>query len=1501
MPVGEGSRSPLPKGHGPQIKKVVKPKQAPPPKVVVRKTVGSTPKSVIQQNAAQAHRAYHSPQAKLAQKAQAAQVTAQTIGGNAKALRAYNAAQRIKAPKTPTAKVSVAKPVPFGSPTFKPTNPAMVFNQRDIIQPSALQSVIKAVTGVDPRSSHPGSLSNAAINSALFLVPGAAEARGAAEGISAARDAFRAGRGLEDSLHAGAAAAKDARAGATVAKASEAEQKAYYASKLARPEEVAAKSRATKIAEAAKAAPKKVVKSVAATPKQAARKATSVPFGPESRTARAIGAAPAHTLGAAAFPVKANYIAKAGYNQAAGFVNNPTKTLHQTVRVAEQFPAAAITPISAAVSSVRSGSLGPLEKFGQQTIDYAKLYADLAGPSGQAITQNQLGLIPAVTGIVGARALEKPVHDRLVRQVQSKFRDPVLSRKIKAKLDIARDPQRSAAERDQAFADAQKLVEGGKAERPLSRHMGRKRTSVTKATGRSTQESGTRRYGLHNAPRKKDIAKPLAKATRATLPGGLTQADLFPLLDSHGLLGHDNAFILTKLRQERDRLGPAPAGIAEHTVHARRVIDTILADPEKAMPLLDQLREAHAKTQTAVHLTRGKEVSGTSAITAADEAVQFQHIARMENITPSHSTVHPELRGLRTPNGKALADSNGNLLRLDNGKPAKVMNVDTALKGRASTFKGKVRKLEAQAFEAGKKTPRGRDLQAQADRLTALATTITDVVNRRSDANKLRVIANRVDAGQTLTRDDAQIAGNATAADLRAQADHLDTLDQASKQARHDEFMGHINKVMAEKPYSVPQYHHQVPVAQSRAAPAIRTHQRARLVAKEKFNQGFLAQSGTADLSGSQFWRNLNEQQKGLAERPMLRRFIQQEVVKVDGHRFLTPQEKITAFEQGKLPSDGAPLSPGDFAAAIQRDPALRAEYQAAQLRARAQVPLGTPAGRIEMWGRSKAAIDELKAQDTPSTGIPYKVARTLGRAESMAIIATSPVWFTLQLGASALWLAYSQPNPVVWVNAINHARELRKADPGTVSNMEGLMGSTRGGTGAHSLSLNAYLHGDPVVSTSRVMRFARDNPVARFGHLVAQNLKEGGPAIIANQLLEAKVRGIAGMMAQDQLLKDVAHQRVKQFVGDTSALTDEMAKQADALRKVPEAQRADWLVSHPQFHQHYQTLMERALGSWNHLSSAERNMQAAVIFYPFLRASSRWFLWTAPLHTPLRYAVIANLAQSNNVLMDKLQKSTGSAAYLTQYGEVPLYGTGPGFIDPTTGKPSGISGAVNLYRIAPGGNTLLEAIGGGGSLFSQGASVVQPAVGNTMAALAGQDPYGNPSKGTVGQQLVQNLISLNPLSRAAWLQHSSASQLFTAVAGKPTGASTLIPDPYMGLDRIHGVQNVSVLSALFNKATAYSKAQLGSDTAAAGIYKNSNPAKGARLIAAANKKAKASADAWTKIDRWYKQYKIPKDGPTNADVKWAFSILAQDQYQPSSSTSLGGGLSGGGLGGGGL
>jgi hypothetical protein len=146
--------------------------------------------------------------------------------------------------------------------------------------------------------------------------------------------------------------------------------------------------------------------------------------------------------------------------------------------------------------------------------------------------------------------------------------------------------------------------------------------------------------------------------------------------------------------------------------------------------------------------------------------------------------------------------------------------------------------------------------------------------------------------------------------------------------------------------------------------------------------------------------------------------------------------------------------------------------------------------------------------------------------------------------------------------------------------------------------------------------------------------------------------------------------------------------KHEKALKGKTRAQAMAWYAKHPEKRKELDNYMSDVMGNWDALTDFERSLSHYVTFYPFVRMSVAWTLSTFPKAHPLRAAALHFLAQQN---AEKLEQTVGSPSFFTGWASAPLY-SGRG---ENLGEPSSL---IPLHRMAPGSNTLVEALGGDAS-----------------------------------------------------------------------------------------------------------------------------------------------------------------------------------------------------------
>jgi hypothetical protein len=161
-------------------------------------------------------------------------------------------------------------------------------------------------------------------------------------------------------------------------------------------------------------------------------------------------------------------------------------------------------------------------------------------------------------------------------------------------------------------------------------------------------------------------------------------------------------------------------------------------------------------------------------------------------------------------------------------------------------------------------------------------------------------------------------------------------------------------------------------------------------------------------------------------------------------------------------------------------------------------------------------------------------------------------------------------------------------------------------------------------------------------------------------------------------------------------------------------------------------------------LTARERAASSALIFYPFIRFSTKWMLQTLPKKHPMKLAIMANVAQANAIALDE----AGLASDLRDYGNV-LTHDAEGEADWT----------VNTGRAMPGMGPLLEMASGLAEGERTPAMMAAGSTGPITAGIVSQafglDPYtGEKSNKTGLEQLKRNATAASPLSR--WIGRSN-------------------------------------------------------------------------------------------------------------------------------------------------
>lgn len=374
-----------------------------------------------------------------------------------------------------------------------------------------------------------------------------------------------------------------------------------------------------------------------------------------------------------------------------------------------------------------------------------------------------------------------------------------------------------------------------------------------------------------------------------------------------------------------------------------------------------------------------------------------------------------------------------------------------------------------------------------------------------------------------------------------------------------------------------------------------------------------------------------------------------------------------------------------------------------------------------------KAGMDELVSQ-LANTLVAPKIAK-VNRATSYLILGTSPAWAAMQVIAEYGQAAVAQPK-------LLDPRFVRKAiaayknmDPTARQEFDSWVGvTTRTIEKAEDMKLD--LKAGDMEAASHAYTTLEQTPYGRFLRAIPTAISH------VDQWKGGRIRALATLAKID---KDL-NARTNTFIHGIGGVNREMGVALKAMKGKSLKEQADWVAQHPKWANHYQSYLDDVMGNWAALTKNERVAAQAMIFYPFVRMSLRWTFYAFPKRHPIKAAMLYWLGQQNAQEVHKLLG--GDPSYFTQWAMVP--------IDFGEGKKKG--GFLDLSRIAPGSNALVEALGGSseGPKGIAAAKLAQPVLAALGTAVYGVSPLSGKQEGGSGWNALAQLLSLSPISRVA-------------------------------------------------------------------------------------------------------------------------------------------------------
>jgi hypothetical protein len=321
------------------------------------------------------------------------------------------------------------------------------------------------------------------------------------------------------------------------------------------------------------------------------------------------------------------------------------------------------------------------------------------------------------------------------------------------------------------------------------------------------------------------------------------------------------------------------------------------------------------------------------------------------------------------------------------------------------------------------------------------------------------------------------------------------------------------------------------------------------------------------------------------------------------------------------------------------------------------------------------------------------KVFGKLQRASSVALLGFSPTWLMLQPlaeGAQAL----AAVNPVRMVQGLRAYKQLSSE---AKRQFDANIGGTSGLGSIQDAAIS--LDGDLAGARTRMGRALERSRPGRAVH----GLLTGH---YSRTIDRTKGTAIRRAVAAGHLAREYGAFRsgLRKLMRGSESIAREM--EGKSLRE-----QLNYFAKNPEARLKIEKYTDSVMGNWTALTHNERVAGHLVIFFPFVRMSVEWVFHTFPREHPLKAAALNFLAQEN---ADQLKRALrGDPSFFSDWASAPLY-SGEG------GAPGGL---LPLSRVAPGANTLVEAVGQDAGSVAGYVRALNPFIGGAISAVEGTDP----------------------------------------------------------------------------------------------------------------------------------------------------------------------------------
>lgn len=368
----------------------------------------------------------------------------------------------------------------------------------------------------------------------------------------------------------------------------------------------------------------------------------------------------------------------------------------------------------------------------------------------------------------------------------------------------------------------------------------------------------------------------------------------------------------------------------------------------------------------------------------------------------------------------------------------------------------------------------------------------------------------------------------------------------------------------------------------------------------------------------------------------------------------------------------------------------------------------------------------EFKAAMNPEHTAFTEVAGKISRGASRAILTTNPAWALAQIPAEAIPLVLAHPellNPLKTGSILKDLHEFERDHPEEAALIAGVAGASPQIT-AGSLKTPLDLE-----------REAAYNPQPAMFSDGAKAMTKKLPGRAFSSAIRLEPLGLFDVKRQNAYRSVLlAAEADKQFRGFTSGVHQWFRTSSKISKKFRGKSREEmftWLTTTKEGKGELAKLadyVDNVQGNWTAFTRYERAFAPLTIFYPFLRYSLRWTLWTFPKTHPLTATIAYMLGQANS---NELEKVLGGKPASPLSYSYPVVKDGEG-------KASILPGGS---RIAPGQSGPQQALASGQA--PQLLGTLNPVLGAGLTALGGPGPFGQKPSGPAGYAAIDQLLAM--------------------------------------------------------------------------------------------------------------------------------------------------------------